>query len=155
MLACRRGARSPRYGGAWPVPTIEYVRMVLTWMCWLAATGVLALTPLLVFATGASDEATDSDQIAVGILGVVTAYPLLIAALQLGAARGVRRRPSKAIARGTLLAIYAAVVFALAWQAAGAATFRGDAAWGAYWLLGAGGWLTLAWKLNRAVSSGG
>ena len=132
--------------------------MVLMWMCWLAATGVLALTPLLVFAAGASDDATESDQIAVGVLGVVIAYPLLIAAAQFGADRRVRRELSTAIARGTALAVYAAVLFGLAWQAAAAVTFRGDAAWAAYWLLGAAGWLTLAWKLeapNRAVSSGG
>ena len=134
------------------------MRMVLMWMCWLAATGVLALTPLLVFATGASDDATDSDRIAVGVLGVVIAYPLLMAAARFGADRRVRRELSTAIARATALAVYAAVLFGLAWHAAAGVTFRGDAAWAAYWLLGAAGWLTLAWKLvapNRAVSSGG
>ena len=132
--------------------------MVLMWMCWLAATGVLALTPLLAFAAGASDDATELDQIAVGALGVAIAYPLLLAAAQFGAARRVRRELSTVIARGTTLAVYAALLFALAWRAADAAAFRGDAAWAAYWLLGAAGWLTLAWKLvapNRAVSSDG
>jgi hypothetical protein len=121
--------------------------MVLMWMCWLAATAVLALTPPLVFATGASDEATLSDQFAVGVLGVVVAYPLLMAAALLGAARRVRHEVSTAIARGTTLAVFAAVVFALAWQAARGPTFHGDAAWASYWLLGTAGWLTLAWKL--------
>jgi hypothetical protein len=132
--------------------------MILMWMCWLSATAVLALTPLLVFATGASDEATESDQVAVGVLGVLIAYPLLIAVAQLSAPRRVRSGRSTAIARGTTLAVYAAVSFALAWQAAGAATFRGNALWVAYWLLCTAGWLALAWKLvapNRAVSSGG
>jgi hypothetical protein len=132
--------------------------MVLMWTCWLAATAVLALTPLLVFTTGASDEATESDQIAVGALGVVIAYPLLMAVAQLGAPRRVRSGISTAIGRGTTLAIYAAVIFVLAWQAGGAATFRGDALWVAYWLLSIAGWLALAWKLvapNRAVPSDG
>ena len=132
--------------------------MVLIWLCWLSATAVLALTPLLVFAAGASDEATESDQVAVGVLGVVIACPLLIAVARLGAPRRVRSGVSTVIARGTTLAVYPAVVFALAWQAAGTATFRGDAVWVAYWLLGIAGWLALAGNLvapNRPVSSDG
>jgi hypothetical protein len=132
--------------------------MVSMRLCWLIATAVLVLTPLLVLATGASDDATESDQIVVGALGVVIAYPLLIAAAQLGAPRRVRSDLPTVIARGTTLAVYAAVVFALAWRAAGASTFRGDASWVVYWLLSVAGWLTLSWKLlapERAVSSTG
>jgi hypothetical protein len=123
------------------------MRRAMLWMFWLAATVVLAMTPLLVFAAGASDDASGSDRAGLGAIGIVIAWPLLILAAYCG--RVDRARPSlgRAIGRGTLLTLYAAVVFALAWHGAKGPSFRGDSVWAAYWLGSFAVWGALTGKL--------
>src|SRR4051794_2042742 len=94
------------------------MRKAMLWMFWLAATVVLVMTPLLVFAAGASDDTSVTEQAALGAIGIAIAWPLLILAAYFGSSNGDQRGLGVAIGRGTLLGLYAVVVYALAWQSA-------------------------------------
>jgi hypothetical protein len=128
----------------------------MLWMFWLAATVVLSMTPLLVFAAGHSDDASGSERAGLGAIGIAIAWPLLILAAYFGTFDRPHPSLGRAIGRGTLLGLYAAVVFALAWRSANGPTFRGDNAWAAYWLASFAVWLALTRKMlyaRRSLSS--
>jgi hypothetical protein len=114
---------------------------------WLCATFVLAVTPLLVFAAGASDSTTHSDQVRLGILVAALAWPLLIGARYVRSTGEREGRLRSAVVRGSLLELYGACAMALAWEVARGPVFTGDAGWAAFWLVAAALWLAL----SRAV----
>jgi hypothetical protein len=108
-------------------------------MLWLVATLVLAVTPLAVFLLGGSDAATGGDRRAVAAVGVAIAWPLLVLT-----AYAATRSVTKGFARGTLLALYAGAVFAIAWRVADDEAFSGDGVWTAFWLATFALWVGLS-----------
>jgi hypothetical protein len=47
----------------------------MLWMFWLAATVMLSMSPLLVFAAGGSDDSSGSERVGLGAIGRTTLYP--------------------------------------------------------------------------------
>jgi hypothetical protein len=116
----------------------------LFWVFWLAATAVLAGTPALVFLAGSADGVSVRLQVGLGAVGLAVAWSLLVLAARAGSSGSSVRR---AVGRATASAVYAAVVFALAWYFASGPTFTGDTAWAVYWLASGAIWLALARRI--------
>jgi hypothetical protein len=51
------------------------MRRAMLWMFWLAATVMLSMSPLLVFAAGGSDDSSGSERVGLGAIGRTTLYP--------------------------------------------------------------------------------
>src|SRR4051794_32241356 len=114
---------------------------------WLVATALLALSPLLFFASGAVDGSGRASRILVGAVPALVAWPLLVLALGLarrrrGLATGFVTWP--AAGRALILMALASGLFAVAYVLGSGPVIEGDSAWGAYWGAAGAAWVALS-----------
>jgi hypothetical protein len=105
-------------------------------LLWSAGTCLLALSPLVYFASGASDGATETGRIALAAVPALVAWPLLVLALALAYRR--QRQATKPVLwpaahRASLLMLLAGAVLVLARQLGSAVAIHGDATWTFFW----------------------
>jgi hypothetical protein len=123
---------------------------------WLCATCLVAATPVLYFAAGASDSASEADRIGVAALPLLGAWPPL--ALSFGVIR--RRRigswglpvgpPGR---RAALLIAVAAAMLAAVRTVGAHSTIYGDTAWALLWLACCIAWVALWWTSARRFTA--
>jgi hypothetical protein len=121
-------------------------RLLLAVALWLLADGLLALSPLLFFVAGSSDEVALSTRLLAAAPPVVLAWPLLTLAIVLTRRRGATGVALVAgAARVSLLGIgYAVVLFAVGYRLAATSAIEGNLAWACFWAAAAAGWLALS-----------
>jgi hypothetical protein len=125
---------------------------VLSLLSWLLATALVALSPLVYFAAGGSESASEVDRVAVAAVLLVLGWPLL--ALSMGLARRRPRATPQAAAgpavwTALVLVLSAGAMLALARQLGAAAAIHGDTTWGIYWAGCAGVWIMLSRRVAR------
>jgi hypothetical protein len=122
-------------------------------LLWLAATGLLAFAPVLYFAAGGSDNATDAKRLTAAAIPVALAWPLLVLAMGLtpSACRDGRTRALTASSIGSalLLLLFASAVFEGARLLAAGPTISGDVGWALYWIAAASAWIVLSRRSAR------
>jgi hypothetical protein len=112
---------------------------------WFAATCLLALSPLLYFVSGASDDATEAGRIGFAAIPPLISWPLLAVAISLAR----RRRAGPAARAALLLMLYAGGVLFLARRLGETAAVHGDAAWTLFWAASVLVWVVLSAALGR------
>jgi hypothetical protein len=116
-------------------------------LLWLVASCLLAVSPLLYFAAGASDDATDGARVGLAAMPALMAWPLL--ALAVGLAR---RRQGRAMGpvlggaavKASLLLLFAGADLLLARHLGAAVAIHGDATWTLFWTGSAVVWVALS-----------
>jgi hypothetical protein len=114
---------------------------------WVIATGLLAFAPLLLFAAGASDDATYAECFVSAAIVVALACPAVV--LCIGFARrsyrpGIRVLARSSLKRALLLLTFACVVLEVARRVGEGEVWTGDAPWAIYWGSAALGWIVLS-----------
>jgi hypothetical protein len=123
---------------------------------WLGATCLIAATPLLYFATGASDSTTEAARIGYAALPLVAAWGPLAISFGL-----IRRRetgrwglPFGPAGRRAAVVIGVVAVMLAAVRTLGThSTIYGDAAWAMVWLACFFAWSALGWISARRLGA--
>jgi hypothetical protein len=137
--------------GVSPAPVSAAARAVAVTAC-LVAISLLALAPMLYFAAGASDSASEGVRITYALIPLAAAWlPLCVG---LGVIHRKRTgqwglpfgRPGR---RAAVLVLLAAVMLAVARALGDHSTIYGDGEWAAFWLTCLAAWAALGWASTR------
>ena len=123
---------------------------------WLLATSLLALSPLVYFASGGSDAATEASRLGLAAVPAVLAWPLLAVAIGLAHRRQGRATGlilGAAARRASVLMLFAGAVLLLARHLGTTVAIRGDAAWTSFWGASIVLWVVLSFVLVRRPSA--
>jgi hypothetical protein len=148
--------RVSSHSTAMPVPATRRSMPASTVLVWLLGTCLLAVSPLLYFVSGTSDDATEAARAGLAAIPALMAWPLLVLAIGLALRRQGRAMGllvGGAAGRALLLMLFAGAVLTLARHLGTAVAFHGDAAWTLFWTAATVAWVALGAAVVRRPSA--